>query len=247
MEQILVFVLVGFMAQMIDGALGMAYGVSANSFLLAFGVNPAIASASVHAAEVVTTAISGFSHFRLGNTEKTLMLRLVLPGMLGAILGAYILTAIPSDIIKPLVSIYLLVMGALILVKAFRELSPQVVRSHLVPLGLVGGFLDAIGGGGWGPIVTTTLVARGHNPRFAIGSVNATEFFITLSQTITFILVIGLTYWQAIVGLAIGGAIAAPLAAILTKRVRVRTLMILVGILIMILSLRTIYQTFLPA
>jgi uncharacterized membrane protein YfcA len=240
MDQILIFILVGFIAQIIDGALGMAYGVSATTFLLTFGISPVIASASVHTAEVFTTAISGFSHFRLGNTEKKLMLRLVLPGMTGAVIGAYLLTTAPTDIIKPLVSIYLLVMGALILIKAFRQVAPQMVQSHLIPLGLVGGFLDAIGGGGWGPIVTSTLVARGHNPRFAIGSVNATEFFITLSQTITFILAIGFSNWQPIIGLAIGGVVAAPLAAYLTKRVRVKTLMILVGVLIIILSIRTI-------
>lgn len=243
MEHILLFSLVGFIAQMIDGALGMAYGVSATTFLLAFGIDPVVASASVHTAEVVTTGISGFSHFRLGNTEKELMKRLVLPGMIGAILGAYVLTTVPGGVIKPFVSIYLLIMGGLILFKAFREISPQVVRSRLAPLGLVGGFLDAAGGGGWGPIVTSTLVARGHDPRFAIGSVNATEFFVTLAQTITFVLAIGLTNWQAILGLAVGGAIAAPLAAVLTKRIKVRTLMIMVGCIIIGLSLRVIFQT----
>lgn len=244
MDNIPVFILVGFIAQIIDGALGMAYGVSATTFLLTFGVSPAIASASVHTAEVFTTAVSGIAHLRLGNTQKLLILRLVIPGMIGAVLGAYILTTIPSDIIKPFVSLYLMIMGILILIKAFREVAPKVVQSHLIPLGLVGGFLDAVGGGGWGPIVTSTLVARGHHPRFAIGSVNATEFFITLSQTITFILAIGLSYWQAILGLAIGGVVAAPLAAYLAKRVRIKTLMILVGVLIIILSLRTLYLIF---
>lgn len=244
MDNIPVFILVGFIAQIIDGALGMAYGVSATSFLLTFGVSPAIASASVHAAEVFTTAVSGIAHFRLGNTQKLLILRLIVPGMIGAILGAYILTTIPGDIIKPFVSLYLMIMGILILIKAFREVAPKVVQSHLIPLGLVGGFLDAVGGGGWGPIVTSTLIARGHHPRFAIGSVNATEFFITLSQTITFILAIGLSYWQAILGLAIGGVVAAPLAAYLAKRVRIKTLMILVGVLIIVLSLRTLYLIF---
>lgn len=241
MAHILLFTLVGFVAQMIDGALGMAYGVSATTFLMAFGIEPAVASASVHTAEVVTTGISGISHFRLGNTEKELMKRLVLPGMIGAVLGAYVLTAVPASVIKPFVSLYLLIMGALILYKAFREISPQVVRSRLTPLGLVGGFLDAAGGGGWGPIVTSTLVARGHDPRFAIGSVNATEFFVTLAQTITFVIAIGLTNWQAIFGLALGGAIAAPLAAVLTKRIKVRTLMIMVGLIIVGLSLRGLY------
>jgi hypothetical protein len=234
---------IGFFAQIIDGALGMAYGVSATTFLLSFGISPAVASASVHAAECVTTALSGLSHLGFGNVDMRLFKRLLIPGIVGAVLGSYILTAVPGDVIKPYVAAYLMLMGIFILFKAIRQVVSREITTHLIPLGLAGGFLDAIGGGGWGPIVVSTLVARGNNPRLTIGSVNLAEFFVALSASITFILTIGLGFWQAIVGLAIGGAIAAPLAAYITKRIPTRTLMFLVGLLIIALSLRTIFLT----
>lgn len=242
---ILIFVLVGFIAQMIDGALGMAYGVSSNTFLLSIGVPPAAASASVHMAEVVTTGISGFSHWRLENIDKTLIRRLVIPGVIGGIVGAYLLTSVPGDIIKPIVSAYLLIMGVVILLKAIRW--GEVLKGipgYIGILGLIGGFFDAIGGGGWGPIVTTTLVARGSHPRFTIGSVNFSEFFVTFAESVTFILALRMAFfaefWTIILGLLIGGAIAAPLAAIVCKKLPARGLMIMVGLLIIILSIRTL-------
>lgn len=240
-----IYVLVGFLAQMIDGALGMAYGVSSNTFLLSLGLPPASASASVHMAEIVTTGISGFSHWRLGNIDWKLVRRLVIPGILGGAAGAYLLTSIDGDLIKPYISAYLIVMGIVIIIKAFTaqphdgridEHSPRVSL-----LGLFGGFCDAIGGGGWGPVVTTTLVANGKHPRMTIGSVNFSEFFVTLAQSIVFILTLNIAqYWQIILGLLIGGAIAAPLAARMTKKLPLKVLMILVGVLIVILSIRTI-------
>ncbi|MCU0488292.1 MAG: sulfite exporter TauE/SafE family protein [Anaerolineales bacterium] len=241
---IFVFIVVGFLAQMIDGALGMAYGVSSNTFLLSIGVPPAAASASVHMAEVVTTAISGASHWKLGNLDWKLIKRLAIPGILGAIVGAYLLTQAPGDILKPFISGYLLIMGVVILVKAFRNNHEErKVTSHISILGVIGGFFDAIGGGGWGPIVTTTLVARGNNPRETIGSVNFSEFFVTFSQSVVFVFTLALgDYWQIILGLLIGGAIAAPLAAFLTRKLPIRALMIAVGTLIIILSVRTIYM-----
>lgn len=240
---IFIFILVGFIAQIIDGALGMAYGVSSNSFLLGIGVPPAAASASVHMAEVVTTAISGLSHWRLGNLDTKLIKSLLLPGALGAVVGAYILVNIPGDLLKPLISIYLLIMGVIILVKGLsKELKEQKVISHLSTLGVVGGFFDAVGGGGWGPIVTSTLVARGNNPRLTIGSVNFSEFFVTFAQSVVFVFTLQFSeYWKIILGLLIGGAVAAPLAALVTKKLPVRKLMLLVGILIILLSLRTLY------
>ena len=158
-HSIFVFILVGFIAQIIDGALGMAYGVSSTTFLLSVGIPPAVASASVHMAEVFTTAISGFSHFRLGNVDKQLFMRLVVPGALGGVLGAYVLTSIPGSVIQPFVSVYLLVMGIIILRKALQK-NQEKLRTrtyHLIPLGMVGGFFDAIGGGGWG-------TNRNHHP-----------------------------------------------------------------------------------
>ena len=239
---ILLYIVVGFFAQIIDGSLGMAYGVSSNTFLLSLGIPPAAASASVHMAEVVTTGVSGISHWRLGNIDKNLIKRLLIPGMVGGVIGAYLLTAIPGDVIKPYVSAYLLIMGIIILVKAMQKNQEhKEVTSHLSILGLIGGFFDAVGGGGWGPIVTTTLVARGKHPRFAIGSVNFSEFFVTLAESITFVLTLSFgKYWLIILGLLIGGAIAAPMAAFMAKKLPTKALMILVGVLIIVLSLRTL-------
>jgi uncharacterized membrane protein YfcA len=243
---ILLYVLVGFVAQMIDGALGMAYGVSSNAFLLSLGIPPAAASASVHMAEVVTTGISGFSHWKLGNVDWKLVRRLLIPGVIGGVLGAYLLTSVNGDVIKPYIAGYLILMGGVIIYKAFtlvpRNKPDQYHGPNVSWLGLLGGFCDAIGGGGWGPVVTSTLVARGKYPRTTIGSVNFSEFFVTLSQSLVFVLTLSFSqYWQIILGLLIGGGIAAPLAARMTKQLPLKTLMILVGILIIVLSVRTIY------
>lgn len=240
---IVFFIIVGFIAQLIDGALGMAYGVSSTSILLSLGISPAVASASVHTAEIFTSGVSGLSHLRFRNVDKDLFKRLVVPGVLGGVLGAYVLTAVPGKTIKPFIALYLLVMGLMILGKALRKTTEKgnKVGLWIFPLGVVGGFLDAIGGGGWGPIVTSTLVARGNNPRFAIGSVNTVEFFVTVAEVAAFLTLVGLTNWQVIVGLVIGGVLAAPLAAYVCKKLPSRTLMIIVGTLIMILAARTIY------
>jgi len=244
---ILLYVLVGFVAQIIDGALGMAYGVSSNTFLLSLGLPPAAASASVHMAEVVTTGVSGAAHWRLGNIDWKLVKRLLIPGVVGGVAGAYLLTSIDGDVIKPYIAGYLLLMGAYIIYKAFRNdghINDGTHTARVSVLGLVGGFCDAIGGGGWGPVVTTTLVARGKNPRLTIGSVNFSEFFVTFAESVTFVLTLAFSqYWQIILGLLIGGVIAAPLAARVTKSLPLKSLMILVGVLIVILSIRTIYLT----
>jgi uncharacterized membrane protein YfcA len=243
-NELLLFILVGFSAQMIDGALGMAYGVSASTFLLSMGVPPAAASASVHIAEVFTTGVSGFSHFKLGNINKALVKKLAIPGVLGGIVGAYILSSIDGNAIKPFVSAYLLIMGVRILWKVLRKQTHAEEREikHMGLLALVGGFFDAIGGGGWGPIVTTTLIANGNNPRKTIGSVNLTEFFVTFAEAVTFIALIGLVNVIVILGLVIGGVVAAPLGAYLTRRVPAPAMMTIVGLLISFLSVRTIVQ-----
>lgn len=243
---ILMYVLVGFVAQMIDGALGMAYGVSSNTFLLSLGIPPAAASASVHMAEVVTTGISGFSHWRLGNVDWKLVKRLLIPGVLGGIAGAYILTSIDGNILKPWIAAYLLFMGGLIIYKAYtivpRKKPDEYHGPRVSLLGVLGGFCDAIGGGGWGPVVTSTLVARGKFPRTTIGSVNFSEFFVTFAQSVVFVFTLNFSeYWQIIVGLLVGGGVAAPLAARMAKELPVKTLMIMVGVLIILLSIRTIY------
>lgn len=241
---IFVFIIFGFIAQMIDGSLGMAYGVSANSFLLTVGLSPAVASASVHASEIVTTLVSGISHWKVGNIDRRMLLRLLIPGVIGGALGAYILTTLDGNLIKPYISIYLLIMGIRILYKAFKpteEHDKEPKAGLLVALGLAGGVCDAIGGGGWGPVVTSTLISTGHSPRKTIGSVNFSEFFVTLAESLVFILTIGLTNWKIISGLLIGGVIAAPLGALVTKKLPTKLIMIIVGCLIIFLQLRTLY------
>jgi hypothetical protein len=236
----LIFVVAGFVAQLIDGALGMAYGVTASSILLGYGgISPAAVSATVHAAECFTTGASAISHHAFGNIHKPLFKRLLLPGILGAVIGAYVLVNLPGDILKPYIAGYLMIMGVIIIVKAFGEFPPRMITTHLIPLGFGGAFVDAIGGGGWGPIVATTLIARGNAVREAVGSVNAVEFFVTLAASITFVLTLGLGYWEVIAGLALGGLLAAPLGGWVVKRLPTKPFMIFVGVFVILLSLRT--------
>lgn len=242
-EDFLLFVAVGLVAQMVDGAIGMAYGVTSTTVLLSFGVTPATASACVHAAETFTTGASGLSHLKLGNVDRGLVLRLAVPGMIGGALGAYVLSNLPGDAIRPYVSAYLLVLGLVILWKAVHKPSDQAPPPATVaPLGFIGGLLDSLGGGGWGPIVTSTLIGQGGVPRFTIGSVNLAEFFVTATISITFLLTIGLDLWPIIAGLVLGGVIAAPFAAYTTKHLPDRVLMIIVGGVVVLLSLRGILQ-----
>jgi uncharacterized protein len=241
LEDILLFVIVGFVAQMVDGAIGMAYGLMASSVLLSLGVAPATASASVHAAEMFTTGASGFAHWRAGNVVPRLVLRLAVPGVLGGVLGAYVLTDLPVAYVKPVVSAYLVVMGAVILRRALRPPPPPPEKPPRVTLlGFGGGFLDAIGGGGWGPLVTSTLIGRGNVPRTSIGSTNAAEFFVTTAITAVFVATIGLELWPVILGLVLGGMLAAPLAAMITRKLPDRPLMMIVGGVIILLSLRNL-------
>lgn len=236
------FVLAGFMAQMIDGCIGMAYGVSSTSLLLSFGVPPAAASASVHMAEVFTTFVSGVSHWKLKNINKQLFTRLVVPGVIGGVAGALILTNVDTSIIEPIVSAYLIFMGLRIVYKAFQKpVQKTLEKVKTWILGVTGGLLDAIGGGGWGPVVTTTLVANGQTPRYVIGTVNTSEFFVTLAQTITFATVLGIgEFWKIIAGLAVGGIIAAPFAAFLVKKIPTKTIMIIVGLVVAALNIRSL-------
>jgi uncharacterized membrane protein YfcA len=240
-EDFLLFVAVGFAAQMVDGAIGMAYGVTSSSVLLSLGVPPATTSACVHAAETFTTAVSGASHWKFGNVDRKLLLRLAVPGMIGGAIGAYLLTNIDGDAIKPFISAYLLLIGVFIVWKALSSRARNGAEpSRVAPLGFVGGLLDSIGGGGWGPIVTSTLIGQGTTPRYAIGSVNLAEFFVTLTISVTFVATIGLDLWPIIAGLILGGVVAAPFAAYATKMLPDKVLMILVGCVVAILSLRTI-------
>jgi uncharacterized membrane protein YfcA len=228
---------VGLFAQVVDGALGMAYGITATTFLLSTGVPPAAASASVHMAEIFTTGFSGLSHWRFGNVDKALFKRLLIPGIIGVLLGAFVITSIDGKAIKPWISAYLVFMGLYVLSKAFRTIKRRKEPpKHIAALALTGGFVDSVGGGGWGPVVTTSLIGTGHDPRTTIGSVNAAEFFLSIAGGVSFAFLIGFTYWEVIAGLVVGGLFAAPFAAWLCQHLQARTLLILVGVLISTIS-----------
>jgi uncharacterized membrane protein YfcA len=237
MPDILTFVLIGFLAQIVDGALGMAFGVITTSVLLTLGVPPATASAMTHITEIFTTAASGTSHVIHRNVDWRFVARLAPAGMLGGAIGAYLLSSIDAGAIAPFVSVYLIGVGAYILFKAFRPMFPRSVDDRLIPVvGLGGGLLDAMGGGGWGPIVTTSLIGRGHEPRKVIGSTTLTEFVVTVTISVTFVLTLGWSDLSAAVGLIIGGIIAAPLGAVVAKNLPARVLMVAVALLIIATS-----------
>lgn len=231
-----IFVLVGLCAQLVDGALGMAYGLVCSSVLLAFGVPPAAASAAVHTAEVFTTGVSGGAHALLGNVDRKLFMRLALPGVAGGVLGAYVLTQLPGDAIKPFIYAYLLLLAVLILLRAFGRRVPKGEVKRVGVLGFFSGLLDASGGGGWGPMATSTLLAGGGKARTTIGTVSAAEFVVTLAISLTFLFSIGIQHWQIVAGLLIGGVIAAPVAALLVKHVPERAVLVAVGMLILGIS-----------
>ncbi len=233
--------LVGFVAQLVDGALGMAYGLVSTSFLLAFGVPPAAASAAVHTAEMFTTGASGASHIWRKNVQWDLVWRLAPAGIAGGIIGALTVSYLPVAIMKPIVSLYLLGMGVFVLFLALRGplKPPEDGISRIKRVGLIGGFLDAAGGGGWGPVVTTTLLGRGHAPRETVGSVNTSEFLVTVAISASFFFALGGVRWSDILGLLIGGVIAAPVAAFAVSVVRPRALMGTIGCFVVSLS---VYQ-----
>lgn len=240
---LLPFIAIGFIAQAVDGALGMAFGVISNTLLISLGVPPAIASARVHTVEAFTTAVSGISHVLHKNVDWWLFARLAIPGMIGGALGAYVLTGIHAEVAKPFVLGYLSLIGVYLLVRGIKY-PPQVKRPKVVaPLGLVGGFLDAAGGGGWGPIVTSNLLVQGAEPRKVIGTVNTTEFFLTMTISATFIAALGLeVFTLATVGLLIGGIAAAPFGAFAARHISARLLLTIVGAVLTLTSLFGIYR-----
>lgn len=244
-----IFMAIGFFAQLIDGALGMAYGISCTTLLMNFGIPPALASASVHTSEIFTTGISGLSHIKFNNIDKSLFLKLAIFGILGAVMGAYLLAGVFNNgAIKPFVAMYILALGIYLIYKGFAKKIKDNDNIKKAPLlALVGGFLDAMGGGGWGPIVTSNLLAQGKNPRQAIGTVNTAEFFVTYSATAIFIFVLGVEYWQIILGLIVGGIISAPLGAYAASRVNKKFLFFLIGIMIILTSSYTLYQSYIEA
>ena len=235
----------GFLAQMVDGALGMGYGVTCTTVLLSLGVNLPAISGSIHTAEMFSSGASGYSHYRFGNVNKKLFKALLIPGVIGAILGAYLLSKFGveySKYIRPVLAAYTLILGLRIFSAAFRKnRKPQKVKNAGWLAG-AGGFLDSFGGGGWGPLVTSTLISKGRTPRFVIGTVSITEFFVTLASALTFFSMLGISHWQIILGLIIGGMVAAPLAAKLAGKLPLKTMFISVGTLVIIWSLRILIK-----
>jgi uncharacterized membrane protein YfcA len=231
------FILVGFVAQIVDGALGMAFGVISNTLMISLGVPPAAASAGVHVVEMFTTATSGISHVLHRNVDWKLFARLAIPGVIGGFLGAYVLSNVSADAAKPFVMLYLAALGLYILWRGLRY-PPQDRRPRVIaPLGLVGGFMDAAGGGGWGPIVTSNLLVQGASPRQTVGTVNTVEFLLTTTVSATFLAHFGLeTLTVAMLGLLIGGVVAAPFGAVIAKRMPTRTLMVMVGVILTLTS-----------
>lgn len=245
-SQVLPFIAIGFAAQVVDGALGMAFGVINSTLLVTvMGVPPAVASASVHAVETFTTAASGVSHIVHRNVDWKLFRRLVIPGVIGAILGATLLSNIDASVAKPFVMLYLACIGLYLLFRAIKGRIEPRTPKVIAPLGLVGGFLDAAGGGGWGPVVTSNLLIQGATPRHTIGTVNTAEFFLTATASVTFFIALG---WSAFtlhtLGILIGGLVAAPLGGVLAKRVPTRGLMALVGVLLTLTSAWSVYAAF---
>ncbi len=241
---LLPFIAVGFAAQLVDGALGMAFGVICNTLLVGvMGVPPAVASQRVHLVECFTTATSGLSHLLHGNVDKRLFFSLLIPGMIGGILGAYVLTSLDAAVVKPFVLLYLTGIGFYILARGIFY-PPKIKEAKLIaPLGLVGGFLDAVGGGGWGPVVTSNLLIQGADPRKVIGTVNVVEFFLTITVSLAFIYHLGLAdVAGATLGLLIGGLLAAPLGAWVAKRFPPRQMLILVGIVLTLTSTYGVYR-----
>ncbi len=240
---LLPFIAVGFAAQLVDGALGMAFGVITNTLLVGvMGVPPALASQRVHVVECFTTATSGISHLLHGNIDKRLFFRLLVPGMIGGVLGAYVLSNLDADVVKPFVLLYLSGIGIYLLARGIFW-PPKIKQAKLIePLGLVGGFLDAAGGGGWGPIVTSNLLIQGADPRKVVGTVSAVEFFLTVTVSAAFIWHLGFADLAgATLGLLIGGLLAAPLGAWAAKHFNPKTMLILVGTVLTLTSLYGVY------
>ncbi|MBB6444251.1 sulfite exporter TauE/SafE family protein [Bacillus benzoevorans] len=253
MKKLIVFAFIGFLAQLIDGALGMAYGVTSSSLLLAFSIAPAVASASVHLSEVVTTAASGVAHIKFGNVDKGMVMKLIIPGSIGAFLGATFLSNIPGELAKPYVSIFLLLLGIYVLIRFLFKYKPMagknkstLTRKQSIPLGFIAGFMDATGGGGWGPIATPVLLSKNEmSVRKVVGTVDTSEFAIALSASVGFFISLGWSEvnWFWVTALIIGGIIAAPIAAWLVRKVHPQLMGVLVGGFIIFVNARTLFTT----
>jgi uncharacterized membrane protein YfcA len=238
--------LFGAIAALIDGSLGMAYGVTGTAFLLGYGISPIKAVAYIHIAEIFVSGSSGLNHWKIGNVDTKLFKKLLIPGIVGAILGALIITKVKIPYLSIVISIYLLFMGIFLIAKAFAKikLNFRQKNSVVIPLAVTGGFVDGAGGGGWGPVVTTSLLGGKMMPKKVIGTVNASEFFINLASATAFLFFVKITDWEALAGLIIGGFLVTPYAAKVTSRMSVKMILTIIGCLITILSIRKIFSVF---
>jgi uncharacterized protein len=240
-------VLAGFLAQMVDGATSMGYGVTSSIVLQSAQVSPAAISAGIHTAEMFTSGASGYSHYKFGNVNKKLFKALLIPGIIGAVLGALLLVWFDDkhiQFLRPAMAVYTMVLGIRIFMNAFRSMNEKKKFKRYGWLAGAGGFLDSFGGGGWGPIVTSTLITKGRTPKYVVGSVSLTEFFVTLASAFTFFTLIGVQNWQVIVALVIGGVIAAPIAARLAGKLPRKASFILLGTVVVLWSIRILMKAF---
>ena len=238
--------LFGALAALIDGSLGMAYGVTGTAFLIGYGISPVKAVAYIHIAEIFVSGSSGLNHWKIGNVNIKLFKKLLLPGIIGATLGALIIAKVEIPYLSIIISVYLLIMGIFLIIKAYSKIKLQFKQKNsvVIPLAVTGGFVDGAGGGGWGPVVTTSLLGSKMEPKKVIGTVNASEFFINLASAISLLLLVKVTDWEALAGLIIGGFLVAPYAARVTSKMSIKIILTFVGVLIIVISLRKIFNFF---
>lgn len=237
---------VGFLAQIVDGVLGMGYGVTCATVLNSMGISLPAISGSIHTAEMFSSGVSGYSHYRFGNVNKKLFKAMLIPGIIGAVAGAFLLSKFGDEYaryFRPALAVYTLFLGFKILITAFGQKGKPKKVKRVGWLAGAGGFFDSFGGGGWGPLVTSTLISKGRTPRYVIGSVSITEFFVTLASALTFFSLIGISHWQVIAGLIVGGMVAAPIAAKLAGKLPVKAMFIAVGSMVILWSLRILIKT----
>jgi uncharacterized protein len=237
-----IYLAIGVLAQLVDGTLGMGYGATSTTFLLAYGVPPAVSSASVHISEMFASGISTMTNHKFKNINKKLVYYLMIPGVIGAVLGSYLLSNyIDSKAIAPYINLYMIGLAIMIIYKGLKTIKKKKPTKNLGALAIFGGFMDSVGGGGWGPIVTSTLVGKGRHPVYTIGSVNAAEFAIAFASGFTFLLFGAIKGWPIILGLIIGGIIAAPIASYFLNKINRKYATLAVGTIIIILSLRSLF------
>jgi len=239
--------LVGFAAEIVAGSMGMGYGVICTTILLILNVPPPVISASIHSAESFTSAAGSISHWQLGNINKKLAKSLAIPAIIGAVIGALLLSYVGeryAKITKPFIAFYTMYLGIRILQNAFkkREINQKKKATKITALALIGGFIDSFGGGGWGPLVTGTFIKNGHTPRYVIGSSTLAKCILTVASAVTFIFTIGIHHWNIVAGLLIGGIVTAPFSAMLTAKLPTKKMFVAVGIVVIFCSLITIYR-----